>query len=389
MKKQKLKLLGATLFLGATVMMNSAVINIASANYVMGNQSVGVFTENNTAGKIAKETKKEISKENNENVNNTDEVLKDEETKVNEEAKVNEENTVAKEDVAKEEPEVVKEETKEDTTDKVLKEDGKEKIAAKKDEKKEVKKSFKERVQDILDGKAGLKDPNKNQIRAQKNKLTSKIEDKKGELLQTAIGDVDGDGKKEHVTLYGVKFTKGASYYKELYVVVRDEKNDKVENAFELEFGGYVPRLMLSNIMSKTSSEIVVSAPTGGSGGMINYSIWSLKNNLLNEIFTREDNDGIELEGEFLPNYKVKLYFPLAEKAIITDLPRGAEAYIQVGLYDTKGNLLKHHIKPNMQGMINLLPIDTNGDGVSELLFTQRIVGLYNADTLGYVVGYL
>lgn len=147
--------------------------------------------------------------------------------------------------------------------------------------------------------------------------------------------------------------------------------------------------MILSNITKKDSSEIVVSAPTGGSGGMVDYSIWSLENNLLNEIFTSEDNEGIQLDGEFLPNYRVKLYFPLAEKAIIMDLPRGPEAYIQVGLYDTKGNLLKHHVKPHMQGIINLLPIDTNGDGVSELLFTQRIVGLYNADTLGYVVGSL
>jgi hypothetical protein len=219
--------------------------------------------------------------------------------------------------------------------------------------------------------------------------LTSRLESKNGELLQTAIGDVDGDGKKEDVSLYGIKFTKGSSYYKELYVVVRDEKNAKVENSFELDFGGYVPRLILSNITKKDSSEIVVSAPTGGSGGMVDYSIWSLENNLLNEIFTSEDNEGIQLDGEFLPNYRVKLYFPLAEKAIIMDLPRGPEAYIQVGLYDTKGNLLKHHVKPHMQGIINLLPIDTNGDGVSELLFTQRIVGLYNADTLGYVVGSL
>lgn len=351
MKKLKLRLLASTLFIGTAIMMNSVMINIASAKDISVNQGVGVFAESNDNGQVSDAENNGTDKENKASLNKEQKVTMLEETKASK-------GKIEKSDLEK---------TKE-------------------------KKSFKERVQDILAAKGaneGVQDPNKNQIRAKKNKLTSRLEAKKGELLQTAIGDVDNDGKNENVALYGIKFTKGASYYKELYVVVRDEKNAKVENSFELEFGGYVPRLILSNITAKKSCEIVVSAPTGGSGGMVDYSIWSLKNNFLNEIFSREDNDGIELEGEFLPDYKAKFYFPLAEKAIITDLPRGPRAYIQAGLYDTQGNLLKNHIKPYMQGIINLLPIDTNGDGVSELLFTQKIVGLYSADTLGYVVGSL
>lgn len=208
----------------------------------------------------------------------------------------------------------------------------------------------------------------------------------RGELLATAYGDVDGDGQEEKVLLMGTKFSNDSHYYTKLYLLVKDVKTDKIKGAIRPSIaGGYDCSLRLADVTGNGVDDILIAAPTGGSGGIVDYRIIDFIDNQPREIFTAEDNQGVQIGGNYLPDYKVRITFGNNGKEVIMSIPSDLGFYGYLKVYDDDGNLLKDYYHPYGQYLSGLLLLDTDGDGVAEVVTTQRIVGLNNTDTLGQV----
>ncbi len=208
----------------------------------------------------------------------------------------------------------------------------------------------------------------------------------RGELLATAYGDVDGDGQEEKVLLMGNKFSNDSHYYTKLYLLVRDMKTDNIKGAIRPSIaGGYDCSLRLADVTGNGVDDILIAAPTGGSGGIVAYRIIDFTDNQPREIFTAEDNQGVQIGGNYLPDYKVRITFGDKGKEVIMSVPTDLGFYGYLNVYDEDGDLLKDYYHPYGQYLSGLLLLDTDGDGVAEVITTQRIVGLNNTDTLGYV----
>ena len=230
---------------------------------------------------------------------------------------------------------------------------------------------------------------------AGKNELAAQIktggsvfndEVQRGELLSTAYGDVDGDGQEDKVLLMGNKFSNDSHYYTKLYILVRDAKNDTIKGAIRPSIaGGYECGLRLADVTGNGVDDILISAPTGGSGGIVDYRIIDFTDNQPREIFTAEDNQGVHIGGNYLPDYKVRITLGDKGKEVTMTVPTDLGFYGYLNVYDDEGNLLKDYYHPYGQYLSGLLLLDDDGDGVAEVVTTQRIVGLNNTDTLGYV----
>jgi len=208
----------------------------------------------------------------------------------------------------------------------------------------------------------------------------------RGELLATAYGDIDGDGEEEKILLLGNKFGPGSQYYTNLYLLTKETKTDHIESAIRPTIaGGYDCSLRLADVTGNGVDDVLIVAPTGGSGGIIDYRIVDFTDNKPREIFTAEDNQGVPISGDYLPDYKVQITFGEKAKKVIMDVPSDIGLYGYLGVYGEDGSLLQNYHHPYGQYLSGLLMLDTDGDGVSEVVTTQRIVGLNNTDTLGYV----
>ena len=208
----------------------------------------------------------------------------------------------------------------------------------------------------------------------------------RGEVLASAYGDVDGDGEEEKILLMGNRFSAGSNYYTKLYLLTRSMKTGNIEGAIRPTLGGgYNCSLRLADVTGNGVADILIVAPTGGSGGIIDYRIVDFTDNNPREIFTADDNQGIQISGEYLPDYKVRIVFGQKEQEIIMDVTADLGFYGYLGVYDEKGALLQDYHRPYGQYLSGLIMLDTDNDEVSELVTTQRIVGLNNTDTLGYV----
>lgn len=198
-----------------------------------------------------------------------------------------------------------------------------------------------------------------------------------GQLLQTREIDVTGDGKPDTVSLIGTKLDISSPYYAKLFIVVSGGGQNQVVIPLE---GGYQPRMMFCDFTGSKVPQIYVSAETGGSGGLSNYYLYSLKDNVPTAIALP---DPLHATATFKNNYVVKLKLQETGKSYKIDIKDKKDDYEQFGVYKD-GKVVKPIIVDvHPYGLLQ--PIDLEHDGVCELRGVQRISGIYNADTIGYI----
>lgn len=204
--------------------------------------------------------------------------------------------------------------------------------------------------------------------------------------LSQFFGDIIGDKVTRTIYLVGRRFDDSSLFFDKLYFIVEKDQNT-VGKKIELpdEFGGgYSAELNLIDFTGDKIPELFISAPTGGSGGIINYFIYSFKNNDAKLLFSPELKFQIDIEGVFLENYKALISINNTKTKHTIDLSSVKSELQNLKTYDETGKLNNEKgIWINPYGLIEAKDID--GDGIKELVGTQAIKGVANYNTIGEV----
>lgn len=210
-----------------------------------------------------------------------------------------------------------------------------------------------------------------------------------GQLISEAIGDIDGDGVDEVVDLMGNPVVDGSSFMGDMYLVAREvnaANPSKVKYYYRpRDLGGYNAYLTLADVTGNGWPNIIIAAPSGGSGGMVSYRILDVQDGRMEEIFGPEENKSVAMVGTYLPEYQVKLSFPNLTQDIILDVSNEKEAYRNLNVYNADGSLKDSGLRPTIQNLSQLSALDVNGDGMDEVVTLQKVVGVTNSDPLGVV----
>lgn len=210
-----------------------------------------------------------------------------------------------------------------------------------------------------------------------------------GQLISEAIGDIDGDGREEVVDLMGNPVVEKSSFMGDMYLIARElEAKDpaKVKYYFRpQDLGGYNAYLTLADVTGDGYPDVIIAAPSGGSGGLVSYRILDVIDGKLQEVFGQEENRGISMVGTYLPGYQARLAFPTLKQDMTLDLSHEKEAYRNLNVYNEDGSLKQSGLRPYIQNLSQLSVLDVNGDGVDEVITVQKVVGVLNADPLGSV----
>ncbi|MDV2581533.1 VCBS repeat-containing protein [Alkalibacillus haloalkaliphilus] len=207
------------------------------------------------------------------------------------------------------------------------------------------------------------------------------------ELIDSAHGDVNGDGVIDEVLLIGYQ-TQDTPFVQNITLVIQDGATHELYSTPLVDNVGYNPTLFLGDFTGDAVDEILISIATGGSGGIMNEFIYSFVHNRFNLIFnSNEYNDYYQYTVNYEDDAKVRVISEVNQQQYVIDLSDRDPQYLNE-IYDANGNL----IEP-IEGWVNplsgLYPVDFDMDGVYELLVYQRIAGRYNADALGYVLNTL
>ncbi|MFS0636020.1 hypothetical protein AB1K84_08945 [Mesobacillus foraminis] len=188
--------------------------------------------------------------------------------------------------------------------------------------------------------------------------------------------DITGDGKKDLIEMIGVPFEKGTLFLKEIYVTAKTSEGKNIKIDFE---GGYEPSLQIKDLDHDGVKDLFVGVATGGSGGLSNYYLYSLKGSNLSDLTVP---DPLTISSTFENNYKATIKLDDVGESYQFNLSNRKKEYDRLGLY--------HNGKLNEPGELMVFPFSTlkavkvkgNKAGVKGV---QRFSGVSNGDTIGFV----
>ncbi|MFJ7726309.1 hypothetical protein ACIQXV_09105 [Neobacillus sp. NPDC097160] len=188
--------------------------------------------------------------------------------------------------------------------------------------------------------------------------------------------DISGDGIDEVILLKGVPYQDDDSYLKEIYIEVAGS-NGKVIT-FPLESGSKAA-LQLTDLNHDGIKDIFANVLTGGSGGIVNNYLYSLKNFVHTDLTIPEP---LEMDAKFLNGYKAEIKLKQTGKSYLFDLKDRKKYYKKLGFY-YKGKLNEPtELSVNPYNSLKPIPL---GDGNMGLKGVQRVTGVANADTIALV----
>lgn len=203
-------------------------------------------------------------------------------------------------------------------------------------------------------------------------------------VIKSVGANLSGNEKEDVVYLMGRNADESSIYYEDLYIVVSNGETAKNITLKIESSSGYNPKISINDLNGDGLDEIIFTSEDGGSGGYINISIYSYKNECLEEIFNIES---INSENIYTVNYKngyiVEVMDERKCEKYLLDISLRSKGYLEE-IYNDKGV-----VKKDTQGQVlftgGMYIVDIDNDNILELVIIQRIIGIYNSDTLGYM----
>ncbi|XOS91296.1 hypothetical protein ACLMAB_22260 [Brevibacillus laterosporus] len=141
--------------------------------------------------------------------------------------------------------------------------------------------------------------------------------------------------------------------------------------------------LYLGAFNADKHKDILVSAPTGGNGGLSTFSLLTFSDNKIVPLADQELlNKGVEYDVVFKDGFKVEISSKATGKKETLDVSKNKKEYVETKVYDNNGKLLQE-TTGWADGLSVLTPVDVDKNGVLELQAVQSISGAYHADRLG------
>lgn len=198
----------------------------------------------------------------------------------------------------------------------------------------------------------------------------------KEEILLEEKADISGDGKPETITLKGIPYEEGAAYLKEIFMRITGSNGKSVQ--VELD-GGYGPDVAFVDLNHDGIEDMLISIPSGGSGGMTNYSIFTFKDFQLKEMTSP---DPLTITSQFLDQYQASITIDNTGQSLTFDLKNRKEDYDRLGIY--QNGKLNEPRELIIDPFSTLKPIKLKDNSIG-LLAVQQISGAYRADGIAII----
>ncbi|WP_080846063.1 hypothetical protein [Cytobacillus gottheilii] len=188
--------------------------------------------------------------------------------------------------------------------------------------------------------------------------------------------DVSGDGKPDYIYINGLPYDEGAGFLKETKLEIQ-ASNGKTYTK-ELA-AGYEPSIVFEDLNHDDVKDMLIMIPTGGSGGLSHYFLYTLKDFDLKDLGIPE---GLIASSQFLDDYKAKLEIQDTGQTFEFDLKERKKEYDRLGLY--QNGKINEPLELMIDAYGSLKPILLE-NGQYGLRAVQGISGAYHADGIGYI----
>ena len=195
-------------------------------------------------------------------------------------------------------------------------------------------------------------------------------------IIKTYKEDINGDGKKEKIILKGIPYKQGQTYYKKIWSEIVFPNRLKLNIPYK---PGYEPKIELVDLNHDGIKDMLESSATGGSGGIYNYRLDTVKKH---KVISIPLPPSLNIQGQFANNYKAIITIQETKEIISLDVSHRKDDYIRLGLYQDNG-LLNEATELMIYPTAFYQVIKVTGKKGFGIQSYRQISGAYHADSLG------
>ncbi len=207
-------------------------------------------------------------------------------------------------------------------------------------------------------------------------------------LLQNTVCSVTQgyviDNKTQSTVVLNCHYANKGLFADNVYIEVVDDTTDKTIVTIKPEVdSGYLPNILLIPTQTGGVSDILLSMDSGGSGGGGYYYLYSVKKGKLKTLFDSQQYvDSHPYSATFENGYIAKVTD--GKNTFTIDLSQKGEEWLSK-VYDDNGNV-KTTEQPYVSPASTVFAYYNSTRQLYQLQVWRPVVGLYNADRLGYLV---
>ncbi len=206
-------------------------------------------------------------------------------------------------------------------------------------------------------------------------------------ILDSKLGNVISKNSRDKVILIGYYYQSGSNFGENIEIVINSD-NDKKSLVTKVNYTGYNLELFLGDFNKDGLDEIMLRGAYGGSGGYEIASVYKYKNGQLEEIFSPEIFENkYSFKAKYLPGNLVEVILPQLEEKFIFYMNNKPKTYLDM-IYKENGCVMNDVI-PVILSINEVFPIKTVYSQENYLFIRQKVIGVSNSDTIGYIESFV
>lgn len=213
------------------------------------------------------------------------------------------------------------------------------------------------------------------------------INPKSQAIIDVKVGNIIGQYTHDKVILVGNYSYKDSSYVENVEIAINREESG-IPITTKIPYTGYNLELFLGDFNGDGRDEIMVMGAYGGSGGYVIAAIYEYKDKKLVEVFNPDMfSEKYKFIATYLEGDKALVQSVALKEKYIFDISKTPEIYLDM-IYDKNGKVRRLY-EPTVSAINGAYPIKIVFEKNYYLFIRQRVVGVANADKIGYIESFV
>lgn len=203
-------------------------------------------------------------------------------------------------------------------------------------------------------------------------------------VLDYKKAGVYGNNKIQDVYLLGTKSSWDSPFWSSVWIYADEGAgaNEMIYMFQEPHNSAYEPRLDFVNLLDKEIPQIIISSPTGGSGGIVNMIIFSAKDALPFVHYDSERATNLLFTGKLLDNYQAEISFK-DSTSVNLNLKNRKKMYKEYKIYENDKLVAPVEVWGTQIVGFEISAPDKNG--LQLITFLQEARGFANIDRFALI----